>query len=72
MPLPRRDWLKSGGLAALGGAGFLSRFDRGASAAGAPPPLTKSLNDQASGQSEKLLPVEAYSGFSTKDTGTSR
>ena len=54
MPLHRRDWLKSGSLAALG-AGFLSRFDRVAAAAGAPPSLTKSLNDQASGQSEKLL-----------------
>src|SRR5262245_45921665 len=50
----RRDWLKSGGLAALG-AGFLARFDRVAAAAGAPPSLSKALNDQASGQSEKLL-----------------
>jgi Xaa-Pro dipeptidase len=52
--LHRRDWLKSGGLSLLG-AGFLSRFDRVASAAGAPPSLTKALNDQASGRSEKLL-----------------
>src|SRR5262245_47689164 len=50
----RRQWLERTGWALFGG-GFLSRFDRVAAAAGAPGSLVKALNDQASGQSEKLL-----------------
>jgi Xaa-Pro aminopeptidase len=50
----RRAWMGKGGLALLGG-GFLSRFDRVAAAQGPPPSLTRVLDAQATGASEKLL-----------------
>jgi Xaa-Pro aminopeptidase len=50
----RREWLERSGWALFGG-GFLSRFDRVAAAQVGPPSLTKALNDQARGTSEKLL-----------------
>src|SRR5262245_65899296 len=54
MPTDRRFWLK-GSLTALG-AGLLSRVDKVAAMQGAASPsLTKSLKDQARGESEKLL-----------------
>ena len=52
MSTDRRGWLK-GSLTALG-AGFLSRVDKVA-AAQAAPSLTRTLKDQARGESEKML-----------------
>ena len=54
MGIQRREWLQRSGLALFGG-GFLSRFDRVASAQPAAGSLTAALNAQASGRSEKLL-----------------
>lgn len=54
MKTTRRGWIKGGSLAVLGG-GFLSRFDRVASAQPAVPSLTSALEGQAKGASEKLL-----------------
>jgi Xaa-Pro aminopeptidase len=53
MSQTRRQLLKGGALAALGG-GFLARLDKVA-AMQKPPSLTQSLHDQASGSSEALL-----------------
>ena len=54
MRTDRRRLLKDGSLAALG-AGFLSRFERTASAQGRPPSLRAVLAGQAKGPSEKML-----------------
>jgi len=50
----RREWLKRGGVAALG-AGFLSRFDRVAAAQTAAPTLAEIVAKQGDGPSAKLL-----------------
>jgi Xaa-Pro dipeptidase len=50
----RREWLERSGWALFGG-GFLSRFDRVASAQPGPRSLVALLNEQARGASEKLL-----------------
>ena len=54
MDYPRRQVLKGGTLALLG-SGFLSRFDKVASAQGSTATLTGTLKAQAGGPSEKLL-----------------
>ena len=54
MDYPRRQVLK-GGLLAILGSGFLSRFDRVAAAQSSADSLTGALAAQASGESEKLL-----------------